>query len=67
MVTSKTAVPVDDSRRAKMESIYRPILAAGKEESFYSKWGDWFVLTETVEDQRRPGLLKSKFHVHSKV
>ena len=52
---------MDDSRRARMYSIFHPILAAGKEESFFTKWGDWFVLTDTIEDQRRPGLLKSKF------
>ena len=51
---------MDDSRRAKMDSIFRPIIAAGKEESFFAKWADWLVLTDTIEDQRRPGLLKSE-------
>ena len=61
MVTSKTATPMDDSRRAKMDCIFRPIIAPGKEESFFDQWADWLVLTDTIEDQRKPGLLKSKF------
>ena len=54
---------MNDSRQAKMDSIFRPIIKVGKEESFFGKWADWLVLTDTIEDQRRPGLLKSKSYV----
>ena len=49
-----------DDRRERMKSIFHPMLRPDKINSFYAGWEEWFVLTDRVEDLRRPGLLKSK-------
>ena len=46
--------------REELEAIYDPILRPEKREYWYANWDKWFVLTDTVEDEKRPGLLKSK-------
>ena len=56
---SKTEVPEDNTRRARIKSMFKPILKEDKVESFFNEWSQWFVLTDLVEDLRKPGLLKS--------
>ena len=51
-----------DDRRERMRSIFHPMLKPDKVASFYNNWETWFVLSDKVEDLRRPGLLKSIFH-----
>ena len=49
---------------ATPEEFYRclfdPLVRPEKRESWESTWKDWFVTTNEVEDQRKPGKLKSK-------
>ena len=36
------------------------MIRAGMKDDFFAEWGNWFVLSDKVEDLRRPGLLKCK-------
>lgn len=36
------------------------MIKAGMKDDFFREWGKWFVLSDEVEDLRRPGLLKCK-------
>ena len=49
-------------RRQQMESIFLPIVKPGKIEEFKKVWDKWLVLTNRIEDEKRPGLLKSEFN-----
>ena len=44
-----------------MESIFFPIVKQGKLDDFKAVWGNFFVLTNTIEDEKKPGLLKTEF------
>ena len=60
IATTATLLYKGDDRRERMKSIFHPMLRSEMIESFYAGWEEWFVLTDKVEDLRRPGLLKSK-------
>ena len=55
--------------KASPEEYYRclfdPLVKPDMRESWESSWKDWFVTTNTVQDQRKPGKLKSKFILRS--
>lgn len=42
-------------------SLFDPIVRPEMRESWESEWQSWIVTTDTVEDQRQPGKLKSMF------
>lgn len=44
-----------------MESIFFPIVQEGKLDEFKRLWVNWFVLSNKIQDEKRPGLLKSEF------
>ena len=44
-----------------MEKMFFPIVKKGKLEDFKKVWSEWFVLTDLLEDEKRPGLLKEEF------
>ena len=44
-----------------MEKMFFPIVKPEKLEEFKKVWGEWFVLTDLLEDEKRPGLLKEEF------
>ena len=44
-----------------MEATLFPIVQDGKLEEFKKVWTKWFVLEDTVENEKCPGLLKSEF------
>ncbi len=44
-----------------MRAIFDPILKADRKEDFYKIWQDWFVLEETVRDEKTSGKLKSEW------
>ena len=44
-----------------MEKMFFPIVKPEKMEEFKKVWGEWFVLTDLLEDEKRPGLLKEEF------
>ena len=52
---------LDGSREDRMRSIYDPMLKPENRQSFYVHWKKWFVLSDRIEDLRKPGLLKRKF------
>ena len=67
IATSKTGpIDLDEkgepiSRLQQMESIFLPIVQKDKLEEFKSVWGRWLVLSNSVYDEKKPGLLKSEF------
>ena len=44
-----------------MESVFWPIVKENKLTEFKRVWGDWLVLSNTVEDEKFPGKLKTEF------
>ena len=50
---------------ATLEQYYRclfdPLVRPEMKDSWESQWKSWFVTTDTIEDQRKPGKLKSTF------
>ena len=54
------------SEDATLEEYYRslfdPLVKPEMRESWEAKWKDWICTTTAVEDQRKPGKFKSKFH-----
>ena len=46
--------------RNKMEKIFFPIIKPDEFDYFKSEWGNYFVLEDTIEQKRKPGLLKGK-------
>ena len=47
-----------ESLREKMAKVFLPIVKIDEIEYFNSEWGKFFVLEDTIEQKRRPGLLK---------
>ena len=45
-----------------MESIFLPIVKKDKLEEFKMIWDKWLVLSNRIEDEKRPGILKSEFN-----
>ena len=41
-----------------MRTIFEPMLKIDRKEEFFASWSDWFVLSDKIEDLRKPGLLK---------
>ena len=44
----------------KHRSIFDPIVRSDMKDSWEAKWKSWFVTTDEIEDQRKPGKLKGK-------
>ena len=62
VATTKTAnLTGEESLKEKMSNIFLPIVKSSLKEEFLSKWGEEFVLEETIENSRQPGLMKGKF------
>ena len=55
--------PIDDSRKANMLSIFLPVIKPNLRNEFFKIWDKWFVLENTVEDEKFPGKLKSIFFI----
>ena len=47
-----------DLLRSKMEKIFLPLIKPEELDYFKSEWGNFFVLEDTIEQKRKPGLLK---------
>ena len=45
-----------------MESIFFPIVKKDKLGEFQAQWHKWFVLSNRIQDEKKPGLLKSEFN-----
>ena len=61
--TTRTIVKKDATRREKMEGVFLPIVRPDKMDQFLAQWDQWFVLNDSVEQKRCPGLLKSTFRL----
>ena len=44
-----------------MRAIFEPILQEERKEDFFRIWHDWFVLEDTVRDEKTSGKLKSEW------
>ena len=58
---SKSESPKDTSRRAELLSVLLPIIKPELKTEFFPAFEKWFVTQNTVEDEKFPGKLKSKF------
>ena len=61
LALTNSCTPVNDSLRAQMESLFFPLVKPDRMKYFKSKWEDWFVLTDEIEDRKCPGKLKVEF------
>jgi len=52
----------DMTTEEKLRALYDPIVRPDMKDSWESKWKDWFVTTDSVHDQRKPGKLKGIMH-----
>ena len=48
-----------------MKAIFEPMVKPEMLSSFFENWEKWFVLSDKVEDLRKPGLLKPEFEFSS--
>ena len=55
--------PIDDSRKANMLSVLLPVIKPNLRNEFFKIWDKWFVLENTVEDEKFPGKLKSIIYI----
>ena len=60
-LTDSVPFEQNDDRRSKMEKLFFPIVKEGKLDEFKEKWGEWFVLSNKLEDEKTPGKLKEEF------
>ena len=44
-----------------MQSIFFPMVKPEMLSKFKTKWSEYFVLTNTIQDEKKPGLLKTEF------
>jgi hypothetical protein len=44
-----------------MKNVFWPIVIPEKLDEFKKKWGDWLVLSNTIEEEKTPGKLKTEF------
>ena len=44
-----------------MRAIFEPLLKENRKEDFFKIWADWFVLEETVRDEKTSGKLKTEW------
>lgn len=56
---TESLTPVDDSRESQLRSTFENCLIEESRDQFYQIWKDWFVTEETIEDEKKPGKLKS--------
>ena len=53
----------DMTTEEKLRALYDPIVRLEMRDSWESKWKDWFVTTDSVYDQRKPGKLKGMMYM----
>ena len=64
-LTNSLSFEKDEPRRSKMEKMFFPIVKNGKLDEFKEKWSEWFVLSNKLEDEKTPGLLKEEFETQN--
>ena len=60
-VSNSENFEASEPRLSKMKKIFFPVVQEGKLEDFKKAWGEWFVLSDKLEDEKCPGLLKEEF------
>lgn len=71
LATSQTeSIELDEkgepkSRLEQMKSIFFPMVKPELLDEFKTVWGKFFVLTNTIQDEKKPGLLKTEFTTSS--
>lgn len=63
IATTETGVRVNGTRMERMIAIFLPMVRKEKREGFLELWTQWFVLDDTVEQLRCPGLLKGNLYL----
>ena len=58
--TKTTFLTCTETLKEKMSKIFLPIVREEMKDAFLAKWTDEFVLEETIENARKPGLMKGK-------
>ena len=62
IATTKTALFKDNmSTEERYRCVFDPIVRPDMREQWESRWKDWFVTTNTIEDGLRPGKFKCKY------
>ena len=63
LATSKTILfdSAITPRFEQMQKIFFPIVKRGRLQDFKKLWGHWLVLSNRLEDEKCPGLLKEEF------
>ena len=56
-------IPENASPEEFYRCLFDPLVRPEMRDSWESSWKSWFVTTNDVEDQRKPGKLKSKFEL----
>ena len=64
LATTKTGAS-DGTRKSSMRAIFEPLLKEDRKEDFFKIWGEWFVLEDTVRDEKTPGKLKSEWQTNN--
>ena len=64
-LTNSLSFKENEPRREKMEKMFFPIVKEGKLDEFKEKWGEWFVLSNELVDEKTPGLLKEEFQTQN--
>ena len=54
-------IPKDATLEEYYRCLFDPLVRPEMLESWKATWTQWFCTTDAVEDQRKPGKLKSKF------
>ena len=61
LATTETGPITGTTRLEEMEQVFLPIVKPELLSEFKSVWGNWLVLSNRIEDEKRPGLLKVEF------
>ena len=63
VATTRTKIITgEENLKEKMSNIFLPIVKSNMKEEFLSKWAEEFVLEDTIENSRKPGLMKGKLN-----
>lgn len=61
MALTKSKPFNNGSRLEEMQSIFYPLVKPGFEEKFENEWKKWIVLSDKIEELKKPGKLKPEF------
>ena len=56
-------IPENATPEQYYRALFDPLVRPDMKDSWESQWKSWFVTTDAIEDQRKPGKLKSTFPI----